>query len=138
MIQCKTPYCINYVKKGRKTCSSCVGKKTREKHPLKYAYTALRTNAKRRGKEFTLTFEEFKEFVIKTDYMAKKGIYKTSFHIDREKEHLGYTKNNIQALTNSENVKKYLEYYWNEEEKKMHYTTVTHKSNNKKDPNDPF
>lgn len=137
MIKCKTKYCRNYVKKGRKTCTSCVGRKHRKKHPKKYAYTALKTNAKRRGKEFTLTFEEFNEFVIKTDYMAKKGIYKTSYHIDRIKEHLGYTRENIQTLPNTQNVKKYLEYFYNERDKEMNYTMVTHKFN-KKDPNDPF
>lgn len=70
----------------------------------------LKNNAKRRGHEFTLTLDQFLEFAIKTNYMARKGIYKDSYHIDRIDETKGYSIDNIQAITNTENIKKYLSY----------------------------
>ena len=85
----------------------------RKKNPELYAYRALKANAKRRGKHFDLTFEQFKEFCVRTKYLVGKGIEKDSFTIDRVEEHLGYTVSNLQVLTNSQNVKKrYLQYNW--------------------------
>jgi hypothetical protein len=63
-------------------------------------------NAKRRGKEFTLTLKQFEEFCNKTGYDEKKGITADSLTVDRIKDHLGYSVDNIQAITLSENVKK--------------------------------
>ena len=77
---------------------------------MKAAYCNLKANAKRRGKEFSLTFEQFRDFAIKTDYHQKKGVEKESFHIDRIDEEKGYSIDNIQVLTNSQNVKKYVKY----------------------------
>ena len=53
-----------------------------------------------------MTFEQFKDFCIKTEYLTKKGITKYGYGIDREDENGGYTIGNIQLLTNTENVKK--------------------------------
>lgn len=74
---------------------------------MKAAFQNLRANAKRRGKEFSLTFDQFKKFAIETNYLAGKGRTSKSFHIDRINEDEGYHIDNIQILTNSENVKKY-------------------------------
>jgi hypothetical protein len=62
-------------------------------------------NAKRRGKEFTLTFDEFKEFCMKTGYDEKKGKSSDSLSIDRIESSNGYSKDNIRAITLSDNVK---------------------------------
>jgi hypothetical protein len=91
-------------------------KKYREKYPLKYAYQNLKDNAKRRGKDFNLTFKEFKEFATKVEYIKKKGIKGECFHIDRIDENKGYTKDNIQLLTNSQNVRKFLRHWWDGKE----------------------
>lgn len=40
--------------------------------------------------------------------MARKGITKTSYHLDRIAEDRGYVPGNLQVLTNSANVSKYL------------------------------
>jgi hypothetical protein len=77
-----------------------------------YAYDALKHNAKRRGKPFDLTFEQFKKFCVKTNYMQGKGRTKDSYSIDRIKEHLGYIEGNIQVLPVGKNKKKHLEYDW--------------------------
>jgi len=79
----------------------------RKNNPMNAAYNNLKNNAKRRGKPFELTFEQFKQFAIKTEYIAKKGISATSYTIDRINEELGYTIDNIQVLQNSDNIKKY-------------------------------
>lgn len=74
---------------------------------MRNSYNNLKQNAKRRGKEFDLTFEEFKAFCIKHDYISKRGRGASGYTIDRDKNWLGYTANNIRARTNSDNVKKY-------------------------------
>lgn len=96
--------------KNRRICYSCKNKRYKLKNPYKYAYNNLKNNAKNRHKEFYLTFEEFKNFVIKSSYMKHKGIRKNSLHIDRINENEGYHKNNIQILPNYLNVKKYIEF----------------------------
>ena len=99
----------------------------RKRNPLKYSYLNLKSNAKRRGKGFNLTFEEFCEFAIKTQYIARKGRYKQHLHIDRIDESKGYTKENIQTLTNTENLSTFLSYHWDDRERKMNFTFVTTK-----------
>lgn len=121
---CLTQGCINIANKGR-YCNTCASRKYRKNNPLRYAYHALKDNAKRRGKAFELSFEEFKLFVRKVDYMKKKGVTAEAYHIDRIDETRGYTLGNLQILTNSDNVRKYLDYRWNEQAQKMEFKNVT-------------
>jgi hypothetical protein len=81
---------------------------------MKAAFQNLRTNAKRRGKLFAITFEEFAIFCQRTQYLTNKGKRKDSFSIDRKQNHLGYTLDNIQVLTLSQNtIKKIvIDYEW--------------------------
>lgn len=109
-----------------------------ELHPDKYAYKNLKTNAKRRGKEFSLTFEEFIEFAIKHNYIAGKGITKTGLHIDRIDNRKGYTIDNIQVLTNSENIRKYMTYDIGLKGKPVNFKINKSIINNKKEEGDPF
>ena len=103
---CATPYCTNKKRKYRKICGSCEKRKWRKKYPVQAAFEALRNNAKRRKKIFTLTFEQFKEFCVSYNYIAGKGKKKESFTIDCIDPSKGYTFENIQVLTNSANAKK--------------------------------
>jgi hypothetical protein len=80
--------------------------KYRKLHPFKYAYTTLKCNAKRRGKEFTLTLYEFICFCHETNYIGYKGKKGTCLSIDRIDQNKGYTFDNIQPLSLSENTKK--------------------------------
>ena len=98
--------CPNLNRFHRKLCPSCHSKKMRKKNPVRYAYDTLKSNSKRRGKEFTLTFEEFSQFCHATDYIQGKGVTKDSYSIDRIDNSRGYTIDNIQILTVSENRKK--------------------------------
>lgn len=96
----------------------------RAKNPLKHAYNTLKANAKRRGKYFDLTFEQFKQFAVRVDYLSKKGRGANSYHVDRREEPGGYTLSNMQLLTNSENVKKFAAFK-NRDPDGAHFTTVT-------------
>ena len=134
---CKTRYCRKKAKVGRTICCSCISNLYKERHPLKYAYNTLRVNARRRQKEFTLTLEQFKEFCAKTDYFHKKGKLSHSYHIDRIDESKGYSIDNIQVLTNKENVTKYLTYSVNELGKPDYFKVVSKKPS-PEDENNPF
>lgn len=79
-------------------------RKWREKFPLRYAYNNFKQNAKRRKKEFSLTFEQFEQFALTVELVGKRGKTKDSYHIDRIDETKGYSIDNIQLLTCSENV----------------------------------
>lgn len=104
--KCQTKYCRNDRYPGQTTCNKCKSRKFRELNPVRYAYNALKHNARRRGKAFDLDFETFAKFCQSTGYMARKGITKRKLHIDRIDASKGYTIDNIQVLTCSENSRK--------------------------------
>jgi hypothetical protein len=108
--KCKTPFCRNDRAKNRRVCNKCKSRNYRKNNPVKAAYYNLKSNAKRRGKEFKLTLDQFEKFCIKSNYLDKKGRSKKSLHIDRIDETKGYTIENIQVIKNSDNVKKYFTY----------------------------
>jgi hypothetical protein len=107
----KKGLCIAY------RCPSKPGKATRfcykhhkryqkEKNFLVYSYSYLKQNAKRRGKSFSLTLDQFKEFCNMTGYLMLKGKLKKSASIDRIDNSKGYSFDNIQVLTLSQNSAK--------------------------------
>lgn len=71
-----------------------------------YTYNILHQNAKRRGKEFKLTLEEFKTFCDETNYIELKGETKKSDSIDRIDPRKGYEIGNIQVLSLQANSSK--------------------------------
>lgn len=73
---------------------------------MRYAYDVLKMNVKRREKVFSLSFEDFKQFAIETNYLAGKGRNKKSYSVDRIDNKLGYVLGNMQVLTVSDNAKK--------------------------------
>ena len=81
----------------------------RAKNPVKYAYDTLKHNAKRRGKYFDLSFEDFQKFCYEFDYIQGKGKTKKSYSIDRIDNDKGYTIDNIRILTLEENSRKHTE-----------------------------
>jgi hypothetical protein len=120
---CIIPTCNKKPSRGN-YCHACAKRRYRDANPLRSAYTQLRHNAKRRGKVFTLTFEQFKEFAIKTEYAFRKGRTGSSYHIDRIDEHGPYSIENIQVLTNSENVRKFRSFQYRDEDG-PHFKTIT-------------
>lgn len=128
-----TKLCRNAPRAGYDLCEKCIKARTRAKDPVKTAYQNLRDSARKRGKEFTITLDYFRRFCKRTDYMVGKGRTKESYHVDRKDESKGYIPGNLQVLTNSENVKKFLNYSW---ETKQGY--VTKKIPKKPDKDLPF
>ena len=110
---------------NRTLCNACIYKQKKERYPIKLAYWSLKGHAKERGKVFELTYEQFKNFCIKSKYISLKGIKGDSYHIDRINERGGYTIDNIQCITNIENVKKYIRFSHIDEytNKKIFYTS---------------
>jgi hypothetical protein len=90
----------------RKFCTVCRNRKSRHIHLIKYLYTNLKYNAKRRGKEFTLSLDEFTDFCNKTKYDQLKGQAPDALSIDRIDNTKGYTINNIRAITIHDNSSK--------------------------------
>lgn len=104
-MKCATKGCKNEAAKHRKICEKCKNRLYRENHPLHYHYLDFRKRAKRRGKEFTLTENEFKQFCDLTNYLQEKGIYKDNCSIDRIDPTKGYSFDNIRKVTVSVNSK---------------------------------
>ena len=96
--------CAHFVAKQGTTCVTCRNRKYRAKDPVKYAWWTLKTNARRRGKEFLLTLEQFRAWPLLNRYMTSKGTGPDDLTIDRIKEEEGYHINNIQILRNVDNV----------------------------------
>lgn len=80
----------------------------KERDPVAFAYRKLKSNAKLRGKTFTITIDDFRAFCQKLPYMVGKGRTKDSYHIDRIDNSKGYEPGNLQLLTNAENRRKQL------------------------------
>lgn len=106
MKKCATKGCKNNVAPGHLLCHKCYRKKWRDKNPVKYLFQNLKTNAKRRGKLFLLTYEEFHEFCMQTGYDKLKGTNACDLSVDRIDASKGYFKENIRAITVSENSSK--------------------------------
>lgn len=103
---CNTPNCKNKHTKRSRFCNTCNNRRFRQKHPMRSSFNTLKSNAKRRKKIFTITFEDFKEFCYKTEYMAGKGRTKDCYSVDCIINELGYAKGNLQRLSVSDNSKK--------------------------------
>ena len=84
-------------------CSKCRARRFKAAHPLKYAFGKLRNRAKERGKEFTLTFEEYHKFAVDSGYAELKGRTKHSLSIHRIDDARGYHIDNIGAVSVSLN-----------------------------------
>lgn len=129
-MQCTSVGCKNSTVGNKTKCGTCTSRAYRLRHPIKAAYNNLRNNARRRGKEFSITFEYFKEFCTETNYILGKGKTKESYTIDRKVAELGYIPGNLQVLTNRNNVLKrhgkpyvVLDYFYDHENGKMEFYT---------------
>lgn len=109
---CHVAHCANRTTGKTTLCSTCRSKKCRKADPVRYAYNNLKNHAEARGILFTITLPQFREFCRKVNYIGFKGRSAESYTIDRRHEDVGYHIDNIQVLTNSNNVKKYFSYDW--------------------------
>ena len=104
---CVSAYCSNRVHRvGTSLCSTCTKRRQKEINPLAYCFNTLKQNARRRGKEFLLTKDEFSVFCERTKYLELKGRFGNMYTIDRVDASRGYSLDNIQMITCSQNSRK--------------------------------
>lgn len=104
--RCPAFGCRNQKASKQAFCAKHVHRKKKAEKPLRYAFDLMKNNARTRGVVFELSFVEFVQFCRVTGYMENKGRRATALHIDRIEISLGYRADNIQVLSNSDNVKK--------------------------------
>tara|TARA_Y100000034_G_scaffold29728_1_gene36129 strand:+ start:10756 stop:11262 length:507 start_codon:yes stop_codon:yes gene_type:complete len=104
---CVVKRCKNKAGKRFKVCYKHHRQRQKEQNPSRYYFDHLRNNAKNRGIEFHLTIEEFRKFCAETDYLDYKGKKAGNLTVDRKNPKKGYSYNNIQVLTLSQNSRKY-------------------------------
>lgn len=119
-MNCSVKRCTKPAKKRGK-CNRHYLKEWRELNKMRYSWQTSKDNAKRRGKFFDLTVEEFESFAVESKYIIGKGRTATSLHMDRIEEEKGYTRDNIQALQNKDNVVKYLRWSTDQKGKPYHF-----------------
>lgn len=100
---CKHWGCKRKSRPGGLDCEVCKARKARLRHPVRFAYRDLRTNARRRGVPFTLTLEQFRELVGGTQWEKRRGRNPDSLTIDRIDPSLGYEPGNVRLLTHQTN-----------------------------------
>jgi len=102
----KCNICNKRKAKDGKRCHTCSSRIKFTKNPILRIFHNLKSNAKRRGKEFTISYGYFKELIINTDYLNNRGQFRGSYSIDRVNNELGYVFGNIQVLTLADNSSK--------------------------------
>lgn len=89
-----------------KFCHRCRKRYQKENNPVVYTFGFLKQNAKRRGKSFELTIDQFRQFCEDTNYIELKGKHGKAASIDRIDPKRGYSIDNIQILSLAENASK--------------------------------
>lgn len=105
--KCQNLYCRNESAIGRKVCNTCKSRDYINRNRLLMVWHWIKKSAKKRNIFFNLDKTEFKLFLLKHSYIEYSGRGKNNFTIDRIKPELGYTINNLQVITKSNNSKKY-------------------------------
>lgn len=85
-------------------CSTHAKRLSRLRDPAKALFYDMRSNAKTRGKEWSLTLEQFRGIVAQQNYLDGRGRTRECLHLDRKENHKGYHFDNIQIITCAENV----------------------------------
>lgn len=101
---CLTKYCRHEARAGRCYCNTCRARKY--ENPLRRLFRNLKASAKRRKKDFRISFEYFREVAVRAGYDLFKGRGSTDLQIDRRRNHLGYVPGNIQVLNSREHHRK--------------------------------
>ncbi len=91
----------------RRECYKCRSRNIVARKPGDMCYYWLKKSAKKRHYEFTITLPWFRNWVASTGYMKNKGRMADSLTIDRIRNEEGYTVDNLQILTKSENSTKF-------------------------------
>lgn len=87
-------------------CPKHYQRKIKERDPVYNRYMNFKGNAKRRGKEFSITLDQFRAFCKRTGYIVTKGRRGFNATIDRRCNAQGYHIWNIQLLSHRANSSK--------------------------------
>lgn len=88
-------------------CPKCSKRQTRANNPIRELYVGLKHSATRRKINFDLSFSDFISFCVETNYTDRNYKTKTELTcVDRIDPSKGYTYDNIQLITNGQNVAK--------------------------------
>jgi hypothetical protein len=104
--KCATRYCRGVVTDYHAHCAKCRKIAYKQRHPERYAFYVLKNNARRRGKPFTLTMDDFKSLVETSGYMSGRGRAGDCLSIDRIDSSMGYVPGNVRVISVSENSRK--------------------------------
>jgi hypothetical protein len=99
----------NKTPKNRTVCFTCLSRQQRAKDPVRYVWSYLRSNAKRRGVHFALPLDWFRDFVAQNGYMEGKGRTAQSLSFDRRDSRKGYIPGNVRVITIAENSRRVAE-----------------------------
>jgi len=103
---CKHWGCSRPVRKMALDCTTCNSRKQRMLHPVRHAWKNLKMNAERRGVEFELTLDQFRQLVGGTDWYKRRGRENTSLTVDRIDPNKGYVWGNVRLLTHETNSRR--------------------------------
>jgi len=103
---CCVRYCRNPRRPKNRLCSKHIMERWRAANPIKSGYHTLKDHATRRRLEFSITLEEYTLLVTETGYVDGKGNEAHCLHLDRVDACKGYSLDNLQVLTCSENSAK--------------------------------
>lgn len=103
MTRCRTPTCRKKRSKKDPLCPMCRKRHERETNPARYVFNTLKSNARRRKKDFEISFEYFLSLCAESGYLEGRGQTSTSLSIDRINNYLGYVEGNLRVITVAEN-----------------------------------
>jgi len=103
---CCVKFCRNRRAGRHRLCNGHRMAKWRAENPIRSQFDTLRDSARRRRIEFTVTFEQFKKLCHDTNYHEECGCESHCLQIDRIDAARGYSIDNIQVITTSENTAK--------------------------------
>lgn len=119
--QCIVKFCSRQRGKKRKFCNRCHSRNQAIVNPIGYRFNNIRCKAKHRGKDFTLTLPNFR------DWAAYHKLLERGLTVDCKNARYGYHIWNIAPLGGSENSSKgrksYVEYYQQNPDKLPEGTT---------------
>jgi len=104
--RCQAHACSSKKAPARTLCHRHLRILEKERDPVRYAYRVTRQNAKRRGKDWSITYEEWADFCARTRYLENKGRGPNSATLDRIDAAKGYSLDNIRILSLSDNSRK--------------------------------
>lgn len=104
---CITLFCRKKTTHNKRICPRCNKRKQKENNPIKLQYWNKKYNAKKKGKQFNLSYEYFEKMAIESGYDKNSGSKSSNaLTIDRIDNTKGYEEGNVRIITRLENTYK--------------------------------